>query len=139
MHIMTQSPSAKSANDSDLVEILLRVFPGVQEILSIAQRIRNEHGLPVNSFYELERSLGGPGTPIKFVGKTVDLAFAARFVPSFFFPITNEHDLIAKLAELHRKARYQLRLQKLRQQRQHQQQHQQQLSAQHRQLEGRGQ
>jgi hypothetical protein len=113
---MTESSETTNVNDADLIEILLHYFPGVQEILIIAQRVRNDHGFPVQSFCDLERSLGGPQTIVKFAGKTLEFSSAERFVPSYYFPITNERDLIAKLVELHRSARYQLRLQKERHQ-----------------------
>jgi len=58
----------------------------------------------INSFADLEDGLGGGEVKIRIGGRETPLRTIRRFVPMHYFPVANENDLIAKFAELRRRA-----------------------------------
>ena len=71
----------------------------LDDIVDIARDISKKANYPLNDFDDLAKALGGPKAKIKYEGKDRDVA-EARQIPSEFYPIENEPDLIAKLAHL---------------------------------------
>ena len=55
---------------------------------------------PIATKADFVRLMTRAAEPVLFRGRRYDPGFAARLVPEFFFPVTSEQDLVAKLGEL---------------------------------------
>ena len=55
---------------------------------------------PIANKADFVASMSRLGHPIRFRGQVYDAGYGANLVPDFFFPVTSEHDLLAKVSEL---------------------------------------
>ena len=71
----------------------------LDDIVDIARDISKKAKYPLNNFDDLAKTLGGDKAKVKYEGKDRDVA-EARQIPSDYYPIESEADLIAKLTHL---------------------------------------
>jgi len=95
--------SAIGPEDLAHLRKILRFYPGAEEMLHVVRKV-SPIGFPINSFADLEDGLGGGEVKIRIGGRETPLRTIRRFVPMHYFPVANENDLIAKFAELRRRA-----------------------------------
>ena len=55
---------------------------------------------PISSKADFVALMSRSGQPVSFRGRMYDAAYGAGLVPEFFFPVTSETDLLAKLEQL---------------------------------------
>jgi hypothetical protein len=55
---------------------------------------------PIDDANELVNAMGGPNTKVQVGGKDATIRSLAAKIPAYYFPIADEHELIAKLADL---------------------------------------
>ena len=55
---------------------------------------------PVSDVKELVDAMGGPNAKVTVGGKDVTIGHLAAKVPGYYFPIADEHELVAKLSDL---------------------------------------
>lgn len=95
--------SAIGPDDLAHLRRFLRFYPGAEEMLHVVRKV-SPIGFPINSFADLEDGLGGADVTLRIGGRELPLRTIRRFVPMNYFPVANENDLIAKFAELRRRA-----------------------------------
>lgn len=54
---------------------------------------------PIANVGELAKALGGPNQKVNVGGKDIPIAAAIAKIPGYYFPIEDEHELVAKLAD----------------------------------------
>jgi hypothetical protein len=86
--------------DLHLINAVLRQYPAVDEVIRMLKFIASKVEYPVPSLEDLAESLGGPEVTLKFQGHAIRVAELKRFVPPYYFPISNQNDAIAKFADL---------------------------------------
>ncbi len=83
-----------------IVNAYLRHHPQVAEAIEVATSVVAKVQFPINSFQDMTEAMGGAQTSVKFAGRSFTLAELESQVPSYYFPIANENDLVAKLGDL---------------------------------------
>ena len=86
--------------DIRYVNLVLQHFPEASEIIQSIKQLSTKASFPINSFDELADAMGGENTTVTFRGQFMTLAEVRKYIPAYYFPIGNEHDLIAKIADL---------------------------------------
>ena len=74
-----------------------------KEAADLIDRLQQSAGsikFPVGDVKELVNAMGGANTKVTLGGKDVTVGHLAAKVPGYYFPIADEHELIAKLADL---------------------------------------
>lgn len=86
--------------DLHILNLTLRKYPDIHNAIDTIKQISQKCKFPIASFLDLADALGGLETQISFCGKRMRLAEIERLIPAYYFPISNENDLIAKVDEL---------------------------------------
>jgi hypothetical protein len=87
--------------DLRLLNLILPLYPDVVDVIRAAKHAVARVKYPVQSFDELAAALGDGVT---LAGGSLGLAEARRLLPAYYFPISSEEDLIAKVADLRAQA-----------------------------------
>lgn len=90
----------KEENELKAMKLLLRMQPELRESYEILTKIIDKGKFPINSFKEFSELMGGDDSTMSFAGKVMKLRDVEDMVPSYYFPISNEHDLSAKVRDL---------------------------------------
>jgi hypothetical protein len=85
---------------SDTISRILRYHPQVAEAVTTVTSVLAKAKFPIASYNDFSDAMGGPQTTLQFNGRTFTLAELEQYVPSYYFPIANENDLIAKIGDL---------------------------------------
>ena len=101
---MTDAVRDPGPDDLDLIKNVLYYYPGVVEVLTLAEMI-DGLGYPINSLEEVLRGAENTVADFRLMGRTYDFKAVRRAVPAYYFPIVSRDDLVAKLVELHRISR----------------------------------
>jgi hypothetical protein len=88
------------SDDLDQINRVLRHFPEVEEVVRASKQISSRVHYPVANANELVEALGGDEATLTFQGRPYRVGDLRLMVPAYYFPIGNEDDLIAKLADL---------------------------------------
>lgn len=86
--------------DLPLLNQLVASHPELAETAALVKRINTRAQYPINSLSDLTEALGGPDATVTFHGRTMTLGEVREFVPAYYFPISSERDLIAKLSDI---------------------------------------
>lgn len=90
-----------SAEDFGLLSHLLETNPSLKEVAMIAKIVLKSATFPINSYGELAESLAKAGHgKLTMAGSSMSLEEIRSRVPSYYFPINSERDLLAKITEL---------------------------------------
>jgi len=87
-------------DDLELVNMVLKHHPEAAEAVRAVQTVANKVSFPIHSYHELSEAMGGDQTAVTIRGRHMTLAEIQKHVPSYYFPISNVHDLVAKIADL---------------------------------------
>jgi hypothetical protein len=88
------------ATDLTLVNQVLQTQPGLQNTISLVRQVSAKAKYPIANFAELQTALGGANATLSFGGRTMTMAEASSSIPSYYFPIASESDLISKVTDL---------------------------------------
>ena len=83
-----------------ITNVFLKHHPQVREAIAVASTVISKVQFPINSFQDLADAMGSAETAVQFGGRSFTLAELECQVPSYYFPIANENDLIAKIGDL---------------------------------------
>ena len=83
----------------ELLQRILRNHPQVGEALEAVSAIMTRAKFPIGSYADFVEMMGGPGATLTLAGGRYTLAELEQHVPSYYFPIANENDLIAKVGD----------------------------------------
>lgn len=89
-----------TADDLNLITNTLAIHPEVLETLNIVKSVTSKAKFPINSYDDLAETLGGEDIAITFRGRQMTLREIKKLVPAYYFPISSEKDLIAKVRDL---------------------------------------
>jgi hypothetical protein len=87
-------------DDLRLINLVLPHYPDVLDVLRAVKNAVARVTYPVRTVDELANALGG----LTIAGGAFSLADAERLLPPYYFPITSEEDLVAKVADLRAQA-----------------------------------
>ncbi len=90
----------KEENELKAMRLLIRMQPELRESYEILTKIMDKGKFPINSFQDFSELMGGDDATMSFAGKVMKLRDVEGMVPSYYFPISNEHDLSAKVRDL---------------------------------------
>lgn len=93
-----------TAQDLPLLNRLMAQNPSFAETANVVKAVTSKTKFPVNSYEDLTQALGGESAAITFGGRTMTLAQIKQFVPAYYFPISSEADLVAKIGEMQSRA-----------------------------------
>ena len=82
--------------DLRLINLVLLHYPDVSDVIRALKHAVTRVTYPVRTFDELADALGG----ITIAGGAFSIADAEQLLPSYYFPIASEEDLVAKVADL---------------------------------------
>jgi hypothetical protein len=82
-----------------IMKTLLKYHPQVAQAVAAVTAVTAKAKFPIHSFQELQEAMGG-GETIEFGGRSFSMAELEQHVPAYYFPISNENDLIAKVGDL---------------------------------------
>lgn len=88
------------ATDLTLVNQVLQTQPGLQNTISLVKQVSAKAKYPIANFDELQTALGGANATVSFGGRSMTMAEAKTSIPSYYFPIASESDLISKVTDL---------------------------------------
>lgn len=88
----------------EVLQRLLTHYPQVGEAITAVRAVTARAKFPIASFRDLTEEMGGPGATIELAGRTMTFAELEAHVPSYYFPIANVNDLVAKLGDLSKRA-----------------------------------
>src|SRR5437867_649442 len=71
-----------------------------RELVQIVKQITATTKFPIGSFDDLVDAMGGEKATLKFLGQSHTLAELRDRIPSYYFPIGSERDLVAKFRDL---------------------------------------
>ena len=97
---MRNSEKSETPEKSRLVRAFLKHHPQIAEAIDAASTIISRVKFPINSFQDLVDAMGGAETTLQFGRRSFTLAELESRVPSYYFPIANENDLVAKIGDL---------------------------------------
>jgi hypothetical protein len=83
-----------------IVKAFLKRHPQLAEAIAAASTVISKAQFPINSFQDLTDAMGGAEATLQFGPRSYTLAELESRVPSYYFPIANENDLIAKIGDL---------------------------------------
>ena len=86
--------------DLPLVNRLIQVHPDLQDTIAVVKQVNAKSKYPIENFDALAKAMGGEQASITFRGRTLTMADARNVIPSYYFPIQSEADLMAKMADL---------------------------------------
>jgi hypothetical protein len=86
-----------------IIKTVLKYHPRAAEAIATVNSVLAKAKFPIGSFTDLSESMGGDHTQVEFGGRLLRLAEIERYVPTYYFPIANENDLIAKFCDLARR------------------------------------
>lgn len=72
----------------------------VDDVIDTAKNVSKKVQYPINSFDDIVKALGGDNSTIDFEGQGHKIGHVRKLIPSDYFPIESEEDLIAKIAHL---------------------------------------
>lgn len=90
----------KPEEESRIVKAFLRRHPQLAEAIAAASKVISKVQFPINSFQDLTDAMGGTEATLQFGPRSYTLGELESRVPSYYFPIANENDLIAKIGDL---------------------------------------
>jgi hypothetical protein len=88
------------SEDLALVNQVLQSQPDMQNTITLVKQISAKAKYPIANFDALATALGGDKATITFRGRSMTMAEARSSIPSYYFPITSESDLISKVSDL---------------------------------------
>ena len=88
------------SQDIDLLNRMIQMHPEFQETATIVKQILGSSKFPINSFDDLAESVAPLGSSLTFRGRPMSIDQVRKLVPSYYFPISSEADLFAKISEL---------------------------------------
>jgi hypothetical protein len=86
--------------DLPMLHRLMEGNPELKETALLVKKINANAKYPINSLEDLTDALGGPNATVTFRGRTMTLTEIRQFVPAYYFPISGERDLVAKISDL---------------------------------------
>ena len=86
--------------DLDLINQVLQQHPEVDEVIRALKTISSKGKYPIQSFDDLAASLGGPKDSVTFRGQSLTVEQLRSLIPSYYFPINSQQDLIAKIGDV---------------------------------------
>ena len=89
-----------TTGDLALLNRLIQTQPDLQDTISILRKVSANAKYPLADFDSLATALGGENATITFRGRTMTMAEARAAIPAYYFPITSESDLTAKVGDL---------------------------------------
>jgi hypothetical protein len=88
-----------TAEDLGLVNDLVRQYPEFLEMVHVVKLVNSKLKYPIETFDDIAEALGSE-TSITFRGRRQLLGDIRDYVPAYYFPISSERDLVAKLRDL---------------------------------------
>lgn len=90
-----------TAEDLRLINHFMDSNPHVKDGARIAKAILSSSTFPINSYDELTEALQKNGyDQLTMQGRSMPLSVIRTYIPSYYFPINSERDLLAKMTEL---------------------------------------
>jgi hypothetical protein len=86
--------------DLRLINLILPHYPDVVDVIRAVKQAAARVRYPVQNYEELVTALGD----VALAGSPLGRAEAQRLLPAYYFPISSEEDLIAKVADLRAQA-----------------------------------
>jgi hypothetical protein len=96
---MSLSEKPDPPHQTRIINVFLKHHPQVAEAIALASTIVSKAQFPINSFQDLSEAMG-THTAVQFGGRSFTLVELECQIPSYYFPIANENDLIAKIGDL---------------------------------------
>ena len=88
------------AEDLRVINLVLPHYPDVTDVIRAVKHAIARVTYPVQTFEELAAAIG----TLTIAGGSFSLSEAQRLLPPYYFPITSEEDLVAKVADLRAQA-----------------------------------
>jgi hypothetical protein len=86
--------------DEKLIDIVEKHNKDAADIMELLEQASGNITFPITNAKQMIDALGGPGVKVKIGDKDIPLGSLMGKVPNYYFPIMDESEMIAKLADL---------------------------------------